>query len=90
MLVLQNTTARAVSGRAYFWSAAGALLGVHVFALPPRATAAVNTTTVAGAGGQTGSITVAHDAGYGGIAGKAVAVDPATGASFDTPLVSRP
>jgi len=90
VLVLQNTTARAVSGRAYFWSAAGALLGVHVFALPPRATAAVNTTTVAGAGGQTGSITVAHDAGYGGIAGKAVAVDPATGASFDTPLVSRP
>ena len=43
-------------------------------------TAAVNTATVAGAAGQTGSITVAHDAGYGGIAGKAVAVDPATGA----------
>jgi hypothetical protein len=90
VLVLQNTTARAASGRAYFWSAAGALLGAHAFSLGPRANAAVNTTTVTGAGGQTGSITIAHDAGYGGIAGKAVAVDPATGASFDTPLVTRP
>jgi hypothetical protein len=90
VLVLQNTTDRQASGRAYFWSAAGALLGVHAFALPPRATAAVNTATVTGASGQAGSITIAHDAGYGGIAGKAVAVDPATGASFDTPLVPRP
>ena len=90
VLVLQNTTARAASGRAYFWSASGGLLGTHAFSLAPRATAAVNTTTVAGAAGQTGSITIAHDAGYGGLAGKAVAVDPATGASFDTPFVTRP
>ncbi|MET0552978.1 MAG: Calx-beta domain-containing protein [Vicinamibacteria bacterium] len=90
VLVLQNTTARAASGHAYFWSASGAPLGVHAFALAPRATAVVNTATVAGVAGQTGSITVAHDAGYGGIAGKAVAVDPASGASFDTPLGVRP
>ena len=90
VLVLQNTTSRAAAGHAYFWSASGALLGVHAFALVPRATAVVNTATVAGVAGQTGSITVAHDAGYGGIAGKAVAVDPASGASFDTPLQPRP
>jgi hypothetical protein len=90
VLVLQNTTARPVSGHAYFWSASGAPLGMHSFALAPRATAVVNTATVAGVAGQTGSITVAHDAGYGGIAGKAVAVDPATGAAFDTPLALRP
>lgn len=90
VLVLQNTTARAASGRAYFWSASGVLLGTHAFALGPRASAAVNTTTVAGVAGQGGSITVAHDAGYGGIAGKAVSVDPASGASFDTPLAPKP
>lgn len=90
VMVLQNTTAGAAAGRAYFWSTTGALLGVHAFALAPRATAVVNTGTVAGVAGQAGSITVAHDAGYGGIAGKAVAVDPATGAAFDTPLVPRP
>jgi hypothetical protein len=90
VLVLQNTTARAASGHAYFWSASGALLGTHAFALGPRATAVVNTATVAGVAGQAGSITVAHDAGYGGIAGKAVAVDPASGASFDTPLAPKP
>jgi hypothetical protein len=90
VLVLQNTTAGAAAGRAYFWSASGALLGVHAFVLGPRATAVVNTGTVAGAAGQSGTITVAHDAGYGGLAGKAVAVDPATGAAFDTPLVPRP
>lgn len=90
VLVLQNATARAASGHAYFWSASGALVGTHAFALAPRATAVVNTAAVAGVAGQSGSITVAHDAGYGGIAGKAVAVDPATSAAFDTPLVTRP
>jgi Calx-beta domain len=90
VLVLQNTTARPAAGRAYFWSPSGALLGVLPFALEPHASTAVDTASVAGVAGQSGTLTVAHDGGYGGIAGKAVAVDPATGASFDTPLVTRP
>jgi hypothetical protein len=40
--------------------------------------------------GQTGSVTVSHDGPYGVLQGKAVAVEPATGFSFDSPLVYRP
>jgi hypothetical protein len=37
-----------------------------------------------------GSITLSHDGRYGELAGKAIALEPATGFSFDTPLLHRP
>jgi hypothetical protein len=40
--------------------------------------------------GQSGSITVAHDAPYGVLTGKAVALEPSSGFSFDTPMQTRP
>jgi hypothetical protein len=40
--------------------------------------------------GQAGSIRVAHDGRYGDLTGKAVALEPATGFTFDTPVVPRP
>jgi hypothetical protein len=89
VLVVQNATDRPLAGRAYFWSAAGALLGSHPFALAPRATLVLNTATVAGVAGQGGSVTIAHDGGYGALAGKAVALEPATGFSFDSPMNPR-
>ena len=46
--------------------------------------------TVGGVAGQSGSATLARDGVYGAIAGKAVAVEPATGFTFDSPLVLRP
>jgi len=39
---------------------------------------------------QSGHITVAHDGGYGGLVIKAVALEPTTGFSFDTPGVYVP
>jgi hypothetical protein len=90
VLVLQNPGAAAVTGQVYLWSAAGTLLGSAPFTLPPRGSVALNTTTIPGAAGQTGSITIAHDAPYGVLTGKAVALEPATGFSFDTPLVTKP
>ena len=39
--------------------------------------------------GVSGSMTVAHDGSYGDLAGKAVAVEPSTGLSFDHPMVPR-
>jgi hypothetical protein len=90
VLVVQNRTPRAVSGRVYFWGAAGTLLGESPLALPPRATSVLNVATVSGLAGQSGSITIAHDGGYGALAGKAVALEPATGFSFDSPMTGRP
>jgi hypothetical protein len=40
--------------------------------------------------GQSGSLTVSHDARYGELAGKLISVEPATGFSFDTALLARP
>jgi Calx-beta domain len=89
VLIVQNVTERAVGGRAYFWSAAGALLGSQAFTVNAHATFVLNTAAVSGVAGQGGSITVAHDGGYGALAGKAVALEPSTGFSFDSPMTSR-
>lgn len=50
----------------------------------------VNTSQVPALMGQGGSVTITHDAGYGQLEGKAVSLEPATGMSFDTPLIPRP
>ena len=49
----------------------------------------VSTATVAALSGQSGSVTVAHDGPFGAIAGKAVALEPATGFAFDSPMETR-
>jgi hypothetical protein len=90
VLVLQNTTSSTVNGHYYLWSAAGVLLNAatDTFTLAPNA-AFVRNTAIDAAGGS-GSVTVTNDNGYGAIAGKAVAVEPATGFTFDTSLSCRP
>ncbi|HET9316197.1 MAG TPA: Calx-beta domain-containing protein [Vicinamibacteria bacterium] len=90
VLLVQNASARTVVGRVYFWSGSGTLLAQQAFTLVPRALLTVSTPTVPGLAGQGGSITIAHDGGYGALAGKAVSLEPATGFSFDSPLAYRP
>jgi hypothetical protein len=88
VLVLQNPGNDPVSGTIYFWSNAGALIGQQALSLAAHALLSLNTSTVAP--GVSGAITVAHDGAYGVLAGKAVSLEPATGFSFDSPLVSKP
>ena len=90
LVVLQNPTNASTSGTVFFWSAAGALLGSQGFSLNAHATQVMNSSTVPGVGGQGGSVTVVHGGRYGELAGKVVALEPATGFSFDTPLEPRP
>ncbi|MET0551640.1 MAG: Calx-beta domain-containing protein, partial [Vicinamibacteria bacterium] len=90
VLQIQNTTAASANGRVYFWAANGGLIASTPFTLDPRASITMNTAAMGVLAGQSGSLTVSHNAGYGGLTGKSVALDPATGASFDTPLVTRP
>jgi uncharacterized repeat protein (TIGR01451 family) len=89
VLVLQNPTTDSISGYAYFRGTSGALVGTQYFALSPMGTAVINTSWVPGAAETSGAITVAHDGRYGELSGKTVALEPATGFSFDTPLVPR-
>jgi uncharacterized repeat protein (TIGR01451 family) len=88
VLLLQNPRSEPIAGTIYFWSAAGALVGQQSFSLVPHGVLALNTASVApGAGG---ALSIAHDGPYDALVGKTVALEPATGFSFDTPLLSRP
>jgi len=92
VLIVQNPTGwtRNIAGTVYFWSSAGTLLGNTTFSLAAKAALVLNTGTVPGVAGQSGTITIAHDGGYGNLAIKAVALEPATGFSFDPPGLYKP
>jgi Calx-beta domain len=86
VLILQNTTGAIVTAEAHFWGTDGQLLLTQSLLTQPRGTIVFNTATA----GTSGSITVTHNGPYGALAGKAVALEPSTGFSFDSPMVSRP
>jgi uncharacterized repeat protein (TIGR01451 family) len=90
VLVLQNPATYPISGEIYFWNSGGVLVEIQSFALAPRETLVLNTATLPGANGQGGTITVANDGRYGDLTGKTVALEIATGFSFDTPMLPRP
>jgi hypothetical protein len=87
-LLLDNLSDATVSGHAWLSDEPGNLVGSVPFSLGPRQSLRVDLATVAP--GRKGVITISHDGGYGALAGKGVAVEPATGLTFDTPLVYRP
>ena len=91
VLILQNPTDYAISGRIYYWSAAGSLLnaGGLPFNLNPKEALIQNSGGVPGVSGNAGTITVAHNGRYGDVTGKVVALEPGTGFSFDSPAVQR-
>jgi hypothetical protein len=79
-----------VTGGVHFWSIGGALLGSSPFTLAGKQLLVQNTASLPFASGSSGSITVSHDGRYGDLAGKAVALEPGTGFSFDSPLIAKP
>jgi hypothetical protein len=89
VLLVQNVRGYPVSGSVYFFNPTGGILGLHPFTIAERGLLVVNSGAVPGAAGQSGSVLVSHDGGYGALAGKAVALEPATGFTFDTPMVPR-
>ena len=87
ILVVQNPTGSSVSGMAHFFNAAGALVTSSSLSIPANGAVVLNTSTVAPA--SSGSIVITNNAPYGALAGKAVALEPSTGFTFDTTLVPR-
>ena len=87
VLILQNGSNTSISGTARFWNAAGTSVGTSAFTIAARNTLVLATSTVAG--GQSGSITIDHTGRYGAISGKAVALEPSTGFTFDTPVLNK-
>ena len=91
VVILQNPTNAAISGHVYYWSAAGTLLNGTglAFTLAPKGALIQNSGGVPGVSGTSGTITVSHNGRYGDLAGKVVALEPATGFSFDSPAILR-
>ena len=85
--ILQNVSGATVSGTLYFWRGNGTLAATQAFSLAPRVTQVLLTSSVPALAGTSGSVTVAHDGGYGGLVGKTVALEPASGFSFDSLMV---
>jgi len=91
VLIIQNAASTTAAGTIYFRNAGGALVAVPNFGpIAPKAVLVLNTAAVAGAAGISGTITISHNARYGDLAVKSVALEPATGFSFDTPGLHRP
>jgi choice-of-anchor B domain-containing protein len=93
IVILQNRGTRPISGRVQFWHPIGVPgLGAALFTLAPGANTAFNILdqTPGSIVGFSGAATVIHDGGYDELVGKAVAIEPGTGFTFDTPLLPRP
>jgi hypothetical protein len=88
LVVVQNTGSAAVDGHMTFWSGLGVLLLSQPFTVAGHASAVFNSSTVLP--GSNGSVTVSHTGAYGQLVGRATSVEPATGFTFDTPMVPRP
>jgi hypothetical protein len=93
VLIIQNPDSTTVVGTAYLWPGAGGTpVTNYPFLLGPHAAAVVNLATVNGgaANGTAGTLTITNNARYGALAVKAVALEPATGFSFDSPGLYKP
>ena len=73
-----------------FRSASGTLLHTIASQVPFEGGAVFNLSGYPQLVGQSGHVIIGHDGGYGGLAVKAVAVEPATGFTFDTPGIPLP
>lgn len=87
VLLLQNLTDAPVLGFIHFRTEDGVSGGGQGYAIPARGTLVHDMSQNLF---EPGSLWVTHDAPYGGVAGKVVGLEPATGFSFDTPLTSKP
>jgi hypothetical protein len=85
VVLLQNGSNASVAGTVRFWSAGGTQLGTgQAVTLPAMGGVVLNTSTVPGAAGASGFMTFDHLGRYGQVSGKAVALEPSTGFTFDT------
>jgi hypothetical protein len=90
VVLVQNTAGASVAGVVRFYDPGGSELASQAFSVPVRGLFSLNTVTLPALANQAGAATITHDGGWGGLAAKAVALEPATGFSFDTPGLYLP
>jgi hypothetical protein len=87
VLLLQNTTNITVTGSVFFHDGGGTLLATVPVSVPQHGLQVISTASVPGLSGQSGSAQIAQMGGYAALVGKAVALEPGTGFTFDTAIV---
>jgi hypothetical protein len=90
VVIIQNTTNATVTGNMLFYGATGTQLHSEPFSIPEHGVRVFSSSSVTALAGQAGSANIVHTGGYGALAGKAVALEPGSGFSFDTPLMPLP
>ena len=92
VLVLQNSASTTVNVALLAYDATGSVIASISISLDPHQVTAVNLAAAQGGvlAGRSGGLKIVNDAPYGALAGKVVSVEPATGFTFDTPLVYKP
>ena len=92
VLLLQNPTHRQVLASVRAMSAGGVDLGEFGIAIAPYGMSVTSLGAVSGGllANQSGSLFISHNAGYGILAGKGVALELTTGFTFDTAVESIP
>jgi hypothetical protein len=87
-LLVQNESPVGVQATVWYFDSNGVQLASQLIALVARQLAVIP--TAATVPGQSGSILISHNGHYGALSGKAVALEPATGFTFDTPITALP
>ena len=90
VFLVQNTTTGTVGGTLFLYNAAGALLHSEPLSVPRDGLQIFTTATLGALTGLSGHAQIAHLGGWGALSVKSVALEPATGFSFDTPGAQRP
>ncbi|MET0554174.1 MAG: hypothetical protein ABW221_14120 [Vicinamibacteria bacterium] len=90
VLVITSTVPKVQQARLHFYGGSGALLASQDLLLQENVPSVLNLATIPALAEQSGFALVAHTSGYGGLTGKAVSLEPATGFTFDTPIQSIP
>jgi hypothetical protein len=89
VLILQNPTNYLITANAHFWDPAGTRLHTETIPVSAKNTVVIVTSSITAVNNQAGSVTVTHNGRYSDLSGKAVALEPATGFSFDSPMLVR-
>jgi hypothetical protein len=89
VLIMQNASENPMRAWVFFWSTSGTQLDNFTLVAAAKSVTVLNLTTHPALVGVSGHITIAHDAPYGQLNVKTVALEPSTGFSFDTPGVYR-
>jgi hypothetical protein len=90
VFLIQNGSTAPITGSIFFYNAGGALIHSEPLSLPANGLQVLSTAGISALAGASGSAAIAHDGGYGALAGKAVALEPSTGFAFDTPITPIP